>query len=58
MVPQHILLVISQNLLILMTALNPDNYFIELADGSRTNGIASGRGNASVVLYDVKWNLT
>ena len=32
---------------------NPDNHLIELADGSRTNGIASGRGNASVVLYDV-----
>lgn len=31
---------------------NPDSHCIELADGSRTNGIVAGRGKASVTLYD------
>ena len=32
---------------------NPSSHFIELADGTRTNGVAHGRGTASVLLYDV-----
>ena len=32
---------------------NPSNHYIELADGSRTNGVAHGRGIAKVLLYDV-----
>ena len=32
---------------------NPSNHYIELADGSRTNGVAHGKGTAKVLLYDV-----
>ena len=32
---------------------NPFNHFIELADGSRTGGVAHGRGAASVLLFDI-----
>ena len=32
---------------------DPKNHFIELADGSRTNGVVSGRGNVSVLVNDV-----
>ena len=32
---------------------NPSHHYIELADGSRTNGVAHGRGTAKVLLYDV-----
>ena len=34
-------------------AFNAEDHFIELADGSRTNGVVSGRGDASVLLYDI-----
>ena len=33
-----------------------DNHYIELADGSRTNNVASGRGDASVKLFDINGN--
>ena len=29
-----------------------ENHYIELADGSRTNGVVSGKGTASVLLHD------
>ena len=32
---------------------NPSDHFIELADGSRTSGVAHGRGAASVLLFDI-----
>ena len=32
---------------------NPSNHFIELADGSRTSGVAHGRGATSVLLFDI-----
>ena len=35
----------------------PDKHFIELADGSRTNGIVNARGKASISLHDTKNNL-
>ncbi|CAM1304163.1 Uncharacterised protein r2_g1403 [Pycnogonum litorale] len=35
------------------TSFNPDGHFIELADGSRTNGIVHGKGVAEVSLIDV-----
>ena len=31
-------------------------HYIELADGSKTNGIVSGRGDACILLYDVNGN--
>ena len=31
---------------------NSSNHFIELADGSKTNGIVKGKGSANVVLHD------
>ena len=31
-----------------------DKHFIELADGSRTNGIVQGRGKAQVLIHDSK----
>ena len=31
-----------------------DSHFIELADGSRTNGIVQGRGKAQVLIHDSK----
>jgi transposase InsO family protein len=35
---------------------NAENHFIELADGSKTNGVVLGKGNACVKLYDVNGN--
>ena len=37
-------------------SLDSTKHLIELADGSRTNGIAGGRGDESVLLYDVNGN--
>ncbi|KAJ8043248.1 hypothetical protein HOLleu_10252 [Holothuria leucospilota] len=36
---------------------NPENHFIELADGSRTNSVALGKGDAHVSLVDSSGNL-
>ena len=38
-------------------SLIPDKEFIELADGSRANGIVNARGKASMSLHDTKNNL-
>jgi len=35
---------------------NPKEHFIELADGSRSNGVVQGKGCAKVLLYDVEGN--
>ena len=35
---------------------DPSSHFIELADGSKTNNVVSGRGDASMLLYDINGN--
>ncbi|KAJ8034119.1 hypothetical protein HOLleu_20827 [Holothuria leucospilota] len=34
---------------------NPADHYIELVDGSRTNNVAMGKGDASITLVDSKW---